>query len=185
MQISPIIEHLREHMPDLAGQPWGNRIAGAAEFTAVQDKVRLAMPALYVLLGPDTAAQIQAGATYEQDLTERFSIIAVLSNQDRRGQETQDQVHDIRTALLSCLANWVMNPTFMACEYLGSRFLQMDRSRYYHQFDFQVRGNINPEEGYQPETGIFDSLFADWQLSDADEQSYPNAQEQIEDIYND
>lgn len=184
MKISTVISHLRQHMPNLGGQPWSNRIAGAAEFAAVTDKTRLDSPSLYVLLGPDTAKEMQAGSTYEQDLTERFSVIAVLDNQDRRGQETQDQVHDIRTGLLSCLANWVGISGFVSCEYLGSQFLQMDRARYFHQFDFQFRGIITIEDGFQPDTGIFDSLFADWELTESDPENHPDAQDQIEDIYN-
>jgi hypothetical protein len=180
MKISAIIEQLRQYLPPLAGQPWGDRVAGAAELSAVQDKARLDPPALYVVLGEDTA-RVDQGHLHEL-ITEKFFIIAVLSNQDRRGQRPQDLVQDLRTGIFKAILNWQPDSFAGPVEYLGSQFINMDAARYFHRFDFQRRMEIDESDGFLPEHENFDKLFAEWAPEGATADS-PNPEEHIEGIY--
>lgn len=164
MKISAIIEQLRTYLPPLAGQPWGDRVAGAAELSAVQDKARLALPALYVVLSEETA-RVDQGSFHEL-ITERFSVIAVLANLDRRGQRPQDLVQDLRTGIFKAILNWQPDSFAGPVEYVGGQFVNMDAARYFHRFDFQRRMEIDESDGFLPEHDDFKNIFIDWKVEE-------------------
>lgn len=177
MKIAPIIIHLRQQLPGLK-----DRVAGAAEFEAVEDWSRLAIPAMYVMLGEDTTETIARIHRVEQHLDERFSVIVVLDNkQDKRGQGAQEQVHAVKEALLGCLFNYSNHlPDAYLVEYKGSRQLQMDRARYFHQFDFSQTSKIGTADGYEPNLTDFLQLCVDWEVDGSThDEPNPDAQDQI------
>lgn len=183
MKISQIIAQLRTKMPPLNGQPWGDRIAGAAEFAAVEDKQRLALPSLFVLLGNSTATDDAPRGTFQQTLTDRITIIAVLNNQDRRGQSAQDLAHDIRTGLFLSILNWTYEPEFAyPIKFIGDSFINQDRARYFHQYEFMMERVLEPSDGVALSLDDFDTLYADIDVTDSDVS--PDASLRITDLYN-
>ena len=164
MKISAIIEQLREYLPPLVGQPWGDRVAGAADLQAVQDKARMVIPALYVVLSEDVA-RVDQGHFHEL-ITERFSIFAVLKNDDRRGQRPQDLVQDLRTGIFKAILNWQPDSFAGPVEYVGGQYIAMDGARYFHRFDFQRRMEIDESDGFLKDYDDFKQLFVDWQVEE-------------------
>jgi len=179
MQITPIIERLRTALPS-----WGNRIAGAAEYEAVEDAARLAVPAMYVILGNDTA-DTRSNPTFLADIEELFSIIVVLDNKtDRRGQTAQDQIHTIRAALFTAILNYKNDPDAHTLEYVGSRMMSMNKARYFHEFTFRQRIRVGEEDATQLILENFNKFYADYELVGSDPLTQPNAQDDLNDLYN-
>lgn len=164
MKISPIIEQLRQYLPPLPTGPWGDRIAGVADLSAVLDKARLDPPALYVLLDQDVA-RVDPGHFHEV-ITERFSIIAVLQNNDRRGQRPQDLVQDLRTGIFKAILNWEPDSFAGPIEYVGAQFVNMNAARFFYRFDFQRRMAIDESDGFIEEHADFKNLFIDWKIEE-------------------
>lgn len=164
MKISAIIEQLREYLPPFAGQPWGDRVAGAADLSAVQDKTRLTVPALYVVLSEDVA-RVDQGHFHEL-ITERFSIFAVLKNDDRRAQRPQDLIQELRTAIFKAILNWQPDSFAGPVEYTGGQYVSMDGARYIHRFDFQRRMEIDETDGFLEDHSDFKIFSVDWQIEE-------------------
>lgn len=170
---------MRENIPTLA-----DRIAGAAEFFSVEDKARLRIPALYVMLGDDTTSSL-SDAHLLEIWDQKIVIIAVMDNKtDRRGQYAQDQVHVIRNLLNKAILNYVHDPDAHSIQYLGSRFVKMDGARYFHQFEYVMKCLLDPDDGYELALDNFDKWYADWNLPESDPLDHPDAQDQLEGLYN-
>lgn len=182
MNLTAIIERLRATMPE---NIWGKRIAGAAEFLdAVEDQARLIFPSMYVILGENTATTL-ANSTYLQEYEERFYIVVVLDNRsDRRGQTAQERIDSIQNALWAALLNFEIDCCATSIQYVRNEFLQMDKARYFHRFEFKQIKRLDPTDGAQLELDNFDKFFANWELVESDPLDHPDAQDHITDIYN-
>lgn len=184
MRVSDVIEQLRANLPSLPGPvTWNDRIVGAAEFAAVEDKARLPTPALYVLLGEERARVFNRTGTFEQEITEQIIIIAHLENTDRRGQGPQDLIEDLKVALFGALLNWVPDSDSYSVEFVSSRFEDMDRARYFHRFVFQIVKRLCYEDGVQLSLDNFDELFNDWELVETTPSEHPDAEDEITGLF--
>lgn len=180
MLLNPIIEHLRECLPT-----WSNRIAGAAEFAAVEDKARLTIPAMYVMLGASQMSlELSISPTIQIQMDERFIIYVCLEQTERRGQSAQEQIDGIKKALFGCLFNYVCDRKAYAIVYVSDRMVAMDRARYFHQFEFKQVSQVDESDGWAEVLANFDKFYADVELVKSSEEVHPDMQIQIEDIYN-
>lgn len=183
MLISPIIERLKATIPTLM-PVFNNRIAGAADYAAVEDMARLALPSMYVLLGND-AANTLSNPSFLEEVEEQFTVIVVLDNQaDRRGQSAQNQIHAIRAALFSAILNYQNDPDAHTIEYVGSRMLSMDKARYFHEFTFRQRIWLGEEDATQRSFDNFNKFYADYNLTTSDSLDQPDAQDHLDNLYN-
>jgi hypothetical protein len=177
IRITELITYMRGVLPT-----W--RIDGAAELSAAEDRSRLQLPAMYVMLGQFQATSFIANE-FRQDYDERIVILLGLPNtQDRTGKYAQDIVTTARNALLTTLVNYQRldsdsSPVFI----VGDRIEEMDKARYWHRFEFKIEGTIGEEDVTQITLDKFDALYADWDLAEADESTYPNAQDIIKPLF--
>ncbi len=132
MKTTPIIDRLKAEVSAFAG-----RVAGSAtlEGAATAD---LAVPHAFVLaLGDEAGADDILGTPTVQAVSERFRVIVAVSNaSDERGQTANDQVDDLRAAILRALVGYEAGGLYTALEYLGSTLVDIDRARMWWQFDF-------------------------------------------------
>jgi hypothetical protein len=148
MKLTTIISALRERCPRFA-----RRVGGAAQFKAIPDTGKLALPAAYVVPSEDVPGEQKSQTDYWQDLTEGFSVIVVLSNErDERGQwAAYDAVHDVRAELWKALLGWIPDPQGGEIVYAGGTLLDMNRYELYYQFDFTAKYEITADETRQAE----------------------------------
>jgi len=178
MLITPIIEQLRSQLTS-----WGDRIAGAAEFAAIEDKVRLSLPAMYVQLTQDEVVrEVSISPTIQQDIADRLVITVILANEDIRGQSAQDQIDGIRKALFASILNWTSEKYKYAFQYVGGRMISMDRARYFHEFEFKQIYRIDETDGLQILLSDFNKFYADWNLKNTDPSVHPDAQTQLDNL---
>lgn len=148
MKLTAIIAALRERCPRFE-----RRVGGAAQFKAIPDTGKLALPAAYVVPSEDAPGEQKSQTDYWQDLTEGFSVIVVLSNErDERGQwAAYDAVHDVRAELWKALLGWMPDPQGGEIVYAGGTLLDMNRYELYYQFDFTAKYEITEDDTRQAE----------------------------------
>lgn len=135
--VSPAIARIRSQCATFS-----NRVAGAAELAAAQDAGdNITLPHAWVVYAGETAEPAQTAGEVEQVVELGFAVIVAVSNTtDRRGAAATDSIFTIRASLLAALLGWipVAGVCLAATEYRGSEFLQLDRARLWHQFNFSV-----------------------------------------------
>jgi hypothetical protein len=180
MQIDPLIEHTRALIPHVE-----NRIAACFDFEAEMHKEpRLKLPAIYFeYLGEDAEAVFPEMQTYEQLSVERFNVYLELDNTaDPRGQRAQNLVEGFKIALFAAILNYTYLEQQHPIEFSRGYPYYMDRGRYIFKFEFRLIRRYTYADGYAVALPNLDSIFADWNLTNADEQTYPNAQTPITDL---
>ncbi len=172
IHVTDIVKLLRSKLEDVY------RVDAAAEFFAVEDRSRLKLPAFYVALGTYTATPIAYDQGYRQTFDERFKIIYACPNTiSRTGKYAQDTVPIARQALWNCLLNKQLTQgQGHGITYVGDQMMEMDLAKYFHQFEFQIVGEIGPDDA-QPDDWVDLKLFyADFDLTESDPLDVPNAQ---------
>lgn len=180
MMLDPLIIIMKERIAPLA-----NRIAGGVSFKKyLEDEPRLLLPAVYVEYKGETPESVfPEMQTYEQLSTEEFTCYLTLDNtSDPRGQAAQNRVEEFRTALFAAILNYQYIPLQHPIEFAGSAPYYMDHARYIHKFDFKLVRRITTSDGYNPDFPDLESIFANWNLQDATEITWPNAQTQNIDL---
>lgn len=174
MMIDPLIQHMKLTIPILA-----DRIAGGVSFKKyLEDEPRLLLPAVYVeykgLEGENVFPEMQM---YEQLATENFNCYLVLDNtSDPRGQAAQNRVDQFRIALFASILNYQYLEQQHPIEFVRSAPYYMDHARYMHIFEFKLVRRFTTDDGWNPEYPDLTKILADWDLTNATEETYPNAQ---------
>lgn len=155
---SDIIERLRtfsaSYMPALA-----NRIAGAADFDSVEDKTRLATPSLFVAVSDNGVEILGTQTGFQGTVENRFDIILVLENADRRGQAAEELSIAYKEFLLAVLAGW--KPSGVrgkGLQYAGDSIALVDRARYMRIYSFLQLSQFDSNEDGLGDLGDYDSL---------------------------
>jgi hypothetical protein len=180
IHITEIITYLRAQLPS-----WS--IEGAVEIAVAQDASKLKLPAMYIGLGA-MIYEDTSESTYLQDYVENFFIITctpTIENSDTTGKYAQDFIPTIRGYLFTTLVNnKQFDPDSHVIMLVKDQPIteKFDRARYYHRFDFMVKGRIAPEDVTQLELDKFDKLFVEYVTTDATDDT-PVIEQEIDHIY--
>lgn len=164
MRISDVIAQLRQYAPIFA-----ENVAGSAGYNrGVSDQVWLQTPAAYVVpLEEDATENTDKGTGLRQWVTERVGVIIQLDNTaDRRSQSSAEQLDVFKAAVFAALLNWHVEPKRSAqgLYYGGGEIMGSDRGRFFYQYTFCLRANIDQTDGFQI-TGtplvLFDKKYTD------------------------
>lgn len=178
MRTDLVIERLREKLTS-----WHDRIFGAAELKAAEDKSRLLMPSAYVMYGGSTAKTLSY-ETFDQEIDERLRLLVILDNtQDRTGKSAQDQIHTIRAAIFAALLNYRLDEDSHSLQFVGDSMAEMNKAQYMHVFEFKLVGRLQEEDGTPLDLENFNSIYADWNLEESDESDHPDAQDVVDELY--
>ncbi len=177
--VANLIKQLRRVRTELS-----YRIAGAAELESIADDARLGFPALYVVYAGCQATTKNPQNQLEIETDNRFKVIAVVdNNDDRTGKKAQDVILTLRTSIFSAILNYELDADHDTLEFVSDRMLRLDKSRYFHEFEFRMRGRLDPSDGFQLPTDNLDKIYADINVTDSDEDNYPDAQMVADDLY--
>ena len=143
MKLSLIIEALRERAKSFDG-----RVAGAAEFQALDANAKMTLPAAYVIPTGDTAGAQESQTDYYQVISEGFAVVVVLDNRrDLRGQMAAfDAVDIIRREIFLAILGWEPDGDTHAISYDGGQVVEMNRASLYYQFDFVADRELTDED---------------------------------------
>lgn len=146
MNLDNVIERLRATCPS-----FGQRVAGAAEFAALPQNAKVALPAAFVIPMDDRAGEQESQNRYRQALTDRVAVVMVLDNSaDRRGQAAAAEVHSLRAEVWRALLLWPPGPEYDGLFYEGGQGLLMDAARLYYQLEFAAETELGVEDTAQP-----------------------------------
>jgi hypothetical protein len=162
---SVIITRLRSSIPSFA-----NRIAGAAQFDAIEDIQNCTVPALFVLLQDNTTDTLSNQTSLRQDVGHGFDILLVQDSKDLRKQEAEEISVGFKGLILDSLNGWLpagygnSDPL----EFQGDDFVESDRSRYVRRYEFTSNAIWcgGEDENTGQALGIFDKFFAGVLLAD-------------------
>jgi len=179
----------------LKGTFWGDpaRVTCGADMTAALDgQTKFPTPLIVLALGPTTVQNKSesSGTITAQYMIEQLDVFAVLNGKpDKIGGIPVDQVHQVRIDLLKAMLG--MNPSTLAdcfdvdfgyCThsimYMGDDFFAFDRERYVHEFNFEIKSEINSAENGVGDTfpeAIEDllNIHAEMQQSGVDPDAIP------------
>jgi hypothetical protein len=178
---SIIIERLRTSIPSFA-----NRIAGAAQFDAIEDIQNCEVPALFVLLQDNTAETLANQTSIRQEVAQGFDILLVLDSVDLRKQEPEEISVGFKAEILNSLNGWKPSgyDNSDPLEFQGDSFVESDRSRYVRRYEFMSNsiwcGGEDQNTGQA--LGIFNTFLADLLLADHEDALALNVQ--IDNLYN-
>lgn len=143
MKLSLIVDALRTQ-----AKSFGGRVAGAAEFQALEVNAKMLLPAAYVIPTGDTVSRQESSTDYYQQIIEGFAVVVVLDNRrDLRGQMASfDAVDTIRRELFLALLGWEPDADSHPIEYDGGQVVEMNRAALYYQFDFTAMREITSED---------------------------------------
>lgn len=142
--LSEVILRVRAAAPTV-----GRRVGGTAAFTAAnQAGANIDLPHAFVVPMSEQAADTTNMGT-AQKVTERFAVIVAVSNSvDPRhgeGKTAIDMVKTIRNELFASLLGWEPTPASDTFKYVRGFHLDMNKERYWHQFEFQFSYYIGPD----------------------------------------
>ncbi|SEC73869.1 phage tail terminator protein [Pseudomonas anguilliseptica] len=146
MNLDNVIERIRATCPSFA-----QRVAGAAEFAALPQNAKVALPAAFVIPMDDRAGEQESMNRYRQSLIDRVAVVMVLDNAaDRRGQAAVTTVDNLRRELWRSLLLWPPGPEYDGLMYEGGQGLLMDGARLYYQLEFAAETELGVEDTAQP-----------------------------------
>ncbi|MBA4287500.1 MAG: hypothetical protein C0439_00740 [Pseudomonas sp.] len=145
MKLNPIVAHLKATCPT-----YGGRVAAGIDWDSVAESAKLPMPAAYVIAAADAAAPSKAQNAVIQEITDQFAVVVVLDAGDERGQEANDQLHDVRAELWRALVGWKPGPEYTLIEYDKGALVFVSRARVIYQFLFTAEFQIGRNKPSEP-----------------------------------
>lgn len=150
--IGVCIASLRQNAPY-----FGGRVAGAAEFNrGLRDyTTSMPLPAAYVLpLGFDAESNRGMGGSLWQIVHKHIGVAVELDAQrDRRGQEPAMLLELIEAQIYASVLNLFIPSCRMSTGIyaVGARQLDLDRARFWWQWEFAADWQITDLDGVQPD----------------------------------
>jgi hypothetical protein len=138
MKLGPIIVRVRAEVA-----AFSNRVGGVAELEAAIDNKELAVPHAFVYRLedlPEESDEIGAGT---QAMNETFGVLVAVANTgDARGAAADDQLDDLRDALIAALKGWSPEGAHQELDYRGFETVEVTRARVWRRFDFATLTSI-------------------------------------------
>ena len=146
--ISPgdVIARLRTTIPS-----FGNRIAGASTFDAMEQESAMAVPAAFVMLGNNSSELLSAQTGVALRTTNILEVVLYLDPVDIRGQSAEDNSLVFKAAFLKYLAGWkpATKPQADELYFIGDQLHTTTRDRYSRIYQFaQMTSFYSGEDGY-------------------------------------
>ena len=149
-----------------ANTSFGDMVAGAAELALAQQETLREESAFVVPLS-DTPSPNEQDSGYYQPLSETFSVVVALKNDDARfdqlGTTAIDRVDTIRAELFKAILNWVMPNTEGPIIYRAGRLLDLNPAWLWYTFEFALTTDLDEDDCIDPEdTDEFLEIYAQY-----------------------
>lgn len=151
MILGPTIEQLRTYCA-----PFEGRVAGAADFRQglVNYNENMPLPAAYVVPLDQETDGNKDEVGYYSVIRKVVGVIVELQAGDRRGQKPAMTYDEIETALFRAIVDFVPEPCrtegLDGYEFIGGRFLDLDRARLFYQWEFLLHWVITDDDIWHP-----------------------------------
>ncbi|HSH72345.1 MAG TPA: hypothetical protein VK974_04730 [Methylophilaceae bacterium] len=160
--ILSVIDALKQRLPET----FAGRISGAAEFALLDPAAKMDLPAAYVIPLDDRAEANESSNGYQQLIRDAFGVVVVLDNAvDEKGNASILNIIPLRNKLFAALLSWQPDEDHGPIEYEGGQTLDIDRARFYYQFEFSAQTEITEADTYQAIVnaglGPFETLHID------------------------
>ncbi len=144
MKLAPIIQQIQAECPVFT------QVAGSITSDLDTAISQNNLPVAYVVrLDEDAEAVDDAGNEWFQELTEYFSVVVILSQEDPRGQLASDNLDDIRSELFRALLRWSPDETHDRIGYQGGELVGVDRERLIYAYNFRMYTTLNKDDTWQ------------------------------------
>lgn len=132
MLLGPVIDLLKSQVAD-----FHNRVDGAADFVAAQEKARQPRSAFVIPLADRAGPNLFEFGSIEQHVTERFGVILLLANkQDQTGKASYQELQTFRRHVIDALLGWQPSTDYDPVIYGGGRMLMINGAELWWQLDF-------------------------------------------------
>jgi hypothetical protein len=129
---------------------FGGRVSVSAEFALIEDAAKMTLPAAYVVMLDDNAANNSSENGYQQVIADAFGIVVVLSNAvDELGKTSIAAILPLRSELCKGLLSWMPDAEHGEIEYSGGQLLAIDRGAAYYQYEFTAPTELTEADTYQ------------------------------------
>lgn len=158
---SDLIKRIREIVPGFA-----DRVAGAAQYDAIEDIAKISLPACFVMLTDNAAETISNQTSLKQDVAHGFDVVVILDGVDKRKQEAEEAVVAFKEMLLYALNGWLpedADEDAAPLEFNGDIYRDANAARYVRVFRFsQDYAWASDTDGHHADDlPNFDKFFAD------------------------
>lgn len=133
MQVSLVAEHLKAHVPVLNGN-----VAAGMDTDVVLGSSQMPVPAAFVIMTEDDAADPYSQTSYLQEIDDTIDIVVVLPVRDEAGLLVADLLHEVRRQMLRALAGWRPGPEYEGLVYNGGDLIRIDRARCAYRYSFSA-----------------------------------------------
>ena len=131
---SEVIKRIRAIIPSFA-----DRVAGAAQFDAIEDIARIDLPACFVMLTDSNADTVSIQTQLKQDIYHGMDVLVVLDAVDIRKQEAEEVMVGFKEILIYALNGWLpdnADTSGSPLRFVGDIWRSTDRARYMRIFRF-------------------------------------------------
>jgi len=144
MNTIPIIQRLIVAAPILGG-----RVAGAADFNAEVEAVRLGLPCAFVMRsGGEVQGDPATLGEVIQMLVEEFAVVIAVDNSASTvGQPAEDNLDPVYKEVMEALLGWTDDDTHNSLVFVRDDHVGFDRSRLWHQMLFNTTSSISSLDG--------------------------------------
>lgn len=129
---------------------FNGRVSVSAEFDLIENAAKMHLPAAYVVMLDDSAAENTSDNGYQQIIADTFAVVVLLSNAvDELGKSSITQILPLRTELCKGLLSWSPDAEHGEIEYSGGQLLAIDRGVAYYQYEFTAPTELTEADTYQ------------------------------------
>lgn len=144
MNPAPVIEQLR-------GLPGVRRVDGVAEFSELAAKPNLQLPALYVIVGEEAAAEAASDTLVHQQLvTSSWSVVAMTSAEAIARAAVTAELFALREAVKTRLIGWLHPGAERRTSYRGGSLVRVGPGLIAYDLRFSARTRLRVTPGSQP-----------------------------------
>lgn len=142
MKLGPIINALRLKCPSFE-----SRVAGAAEFSKIDDSTVMNLPCAFVVPLGETAEQPINQTDYRQTVEQNFSVIVYVSTEtDERGLIAYDRIEELKLEVMKAICGWEPIDNADPISYAGASILSLNKARLCVQLEFSILYDIVDNE---------------------------------------
>lgn len=137
MLLQPVIDHIVATAGVVVLAGGFRKVAGAADFAAAQDDLKVPPVAYVIPLGDTAMPSTLQGYSVDQHVIERFGIVLAVSNvRDVRGGAVNSPLEILRRATIDNLLAFQPAADYDPVQYGGGRLLLLDVSVIWWQLEF-------------------------------------------------
>jgi len=138
MSLPAIIDRLKANAPLFAGN-----VAGAAEFSAEAEAMRLPLPMAFVMRNGSSTSEATTLGEVLQLMTEEYAVVIAVDNStDTLGHAAEQLLEPVIEQVRKALLGWTWDTLHNGMTFSRDDHVGFDRARLWHQMIFSTESVI-------------------------------------------